>query len=108
MPSQKKTVTSVYNAMAHAALLSDEMLERIGRALFETQGAENRKRVLAVLQELRVMNEDMIVAGLKAESTPPDRNRVIRVWRAMIDEAMKSGPPAGLLGQLGLQQLELP
>ena len=68
------------------------MQERVTKAV---DGAPYRDRPRAVLTAIREINDDMIAAGLKVDSRL-NRQKVVNIWRAMIDAAM-SNPPPGLL-----------
>jgi hypothetical protein len=81
-----------YHAILDAAGQSNEMQERFAKALYE---APCHDRARAVLTALREINEDMIAAGLKVDSRL-NQQKVVNIWRAMIDAAM-SNPPPGLL-----------
>jgi hypothetical protein len=81
-----------YQAIVEAAGQSNEMLERVAKAVDE---APYRDRPKAVLTAIREINDDMIAAGLKVDSRL-NRQKVVNIWRAMIDAAV-SNPPSGLL-----------
>jgi hypothetical protein len=81
-----------YQAIVEAAGQSDDMLERVTKAMDE---APYHDRAKAVLTAIREINEDMIAAGLKVDSRL-NRQKVVNIWRAIIDAAM-SNPPLGLL-----------
>ena len=81
-----------YHAILEAAGQSDEMGERMAKAVY---AAPYHDRPRAVLTAMREIDADMIAAGLKSCSEL-DEKAVVNIWRAMIDAAM-SNPPAALL-----------
>jgi hypothetical protein len=93
----EKTVLRVYQAIVDAATSSDDMTARVAEAIFEA-GIDDHQQKLAALEAMREINEDMISAGLKA-SRGWNRNKLVRVWHAMIDQALIE-PPGDLLERL--------